>query len=506
MKNQIIQIVNTLLTKLNLSQFKDKYLVRFNLENQNFGDYSLNLGLIIKDEKAIEKIIEVLNKLDFIEKVETNSGYINIFLTEKVYLEIINRYSKIKELNADLKTTDVEKINCEFVSANPTGPLSIGNARGGYQGCAIANILEIVGHKVDREYYINDFGNQIKELKKSIFGESDQYQGEYITEIKQDITDKNISVVELSKYILDKYIRPSLKKNNLEFDIWFKESALYPKKVEEAIKLLKEKKLIYSKNGAVWMKTKELGDEKDRVVIKKNKENTYFASDIAYLKDKIDRGYERIIFYWGADHHGYINRIKAVAKAFNYPENNIVVNLFQLIKVIENNRLTKISKRAGKIITLDTFSDLVSSDVAKYIILSYDPNKEIVFDISKAKEKSSKNPIYYAQYGLVRYKKIRKKIKLQKTIGLKKLGENEKKLARNLIGFKEIITNISLTYRVTDLIKFLHYFTKEVHIYYEKEKIIGSKNEAEKLVLINSIINIYETAFKLLGISNPEKM
>ena len=506
MKNQIIKIIDENLTKLNLSQFKDKYLVRFNLDNPKFGDYSLNLGLIIKDKQAVEKIVEVLIKLNFVKKVEVLSGYINIFLKEKVYLDTLNRYSEIKKLKADLKTIKVEKINCEFVSANPTGPLSIGNARGGYQGCAMANILKIVGHKVDREYYINDYGNQIKELKKSIIGESDQYQGEYLTEIKQDIKDKNISIIDLSDYIVKKYIRPSLEKNNLKFDIWFKESTLYPEKVEEAFKLLKTKGLVYTKNGALWMRTSELGDEKDRVIIKKNKVNTYFASDIAYLKDKIDRGYERIIFYWGADHHGYINRIKAVAKAFNYPEKNIVVNLFQLVKVVENNQPIKVSKRAGKIITLDQFSDLVSSDVAKYIILSYDPNKEIIFDIAKAREKSSKNPVYYAQYGLVRYKKIRKKIKLQKIIELKDLGENEKNLARVIIGFRETIANVSFTYRVTDLIKYLYYFTKKVHIYYEKEKIVGSENEQEKLALVNSIINIYETAFKLLGINNPEKM
>ena len=217
MKNKIINEINSILDSNNLSSYKQKYFIKYNLESPRFGDYSVNLGLIIKNVQIIENIVNNLKKIDFIEKIEIVSGFINIFLRDQVFIDVINLYSDIIGLHTDLKVKIVKKINCEFVSANPTGPLSVGNARGGYQGCALANILEIVGHKVDREFYINDNGNQIKELKKSIFGESDQYQGAYVDAIRKDLKDENINLTDLSDYMLDNYIMPSLKKNNINF-------------------------------------------------------------------------------------------------------------------------------------------------------------------------------------------------------------------------------------------------------------------------------------------------
>ena len=425
----------------------------------------------------------------------------------------------------------------EFISANPTGPLTVGNGRGGFYGDALANILASQGHKVRREYYINDRGEQILSLGRSIklvqkgnsasggleVGLPDQenlYRGDYINELAKQI-DKKLNAEEAGQkaveLILKIYIRPAIKRLGIKFDSWFSEKSLYKGgKYGEIMESLMRQDFIYEKDGATWMKTSQLGDSEDRVLIKKDGSETYFLSDILYHFDKFKiRKFDKVIDIWGADHHGYAPRLKAALKALGIPEDNLEIIITQLVRLVENGKEVKISKRAGTFITLEELVDEVGLDAARFFFLMYSPNTHMNFDMELAKERSKKNPVYYVQYAHARIASILAKIQNPKSKiqnpsqNLKLLNtRSELDLIRKLVELPEILRDIAVNYEVHRLPRYSLGLAREFHNFYEKYRVVTEDKNltSARLGLVTATKIVLANTLNLMGIKAPDKM
>jgi len=497
-------------------------------EQKNYGDYSTNVALRVagsvrKSPKEIaDLIISKLKDENVFEKVETaGPGFINFFIFKKYLQSQLDVIFKEKEKFGKSKIGNGKKINVEFISANPTGPLTLGNGRGGFCGDVLANVLEKAGYKVAREYYINDIGGQIKKLGHSVIGdEFAVYKGDYIEDLKKRIKEKNpeMAGARAAEIILNEMIKPTVKRMGIKFDKWFSEKSLYQKgQVDKAIKLLKDKNLAYEKEGALWFKSTEFGDDKDRVLIKADGEKTYFASDIAYLKDKIKRGFEIMIFFLGADHYGYVPRLKAIAQALGFEKENIKAIVMQLVRLFKNGKEVKMSKRAGVYVTLDELLDEVGSDVTRFFFLLRNPDSHLNFDLNLAKEQSEKNPVYYIQYAYARIHSIlaNSKLKTQssklqlKTQNLKLLNHSsELGLIKQLIRLPEIVEDIAKDYQVQRLPQYALDLADSFHQFYENCRVISEDKDltSARLALAVATRIVLENTFKLMGITAPERM
>jgi len=497
-------------------------------EQKNYGDYSTNVALRVagsvrKSPKEIaDLIISKLKDENVFEKVETaGPGFINFFIFKKYLQSQLDVIFKEKEKFGKSKIGNGKKINVEFISANPTGPLTLGNGRGGFCGDVLANVLEKAGYKVAREYYINDIGGQIKKLGHSVIGdEFAVYKGDYIEDLKKRIKEKNpeMAGARAAEIILNEMIKPTVKRMGIKFDKWFSEKSLYQKgQVDKAIKLLKDKNLAYEKEDALWFKSTEFGDDKDRVLIKADGEKTYFASDIAYLKDKIKRGFEIMIFFLGADHYGYVPRLKAIAQALGFEKENIKAIVMQLVRLFKNGKEVKMSKRAGVYVTLDELLDEVGSDVTRFFFLLRNPDSHLNFDLNLAKEQSEKNPVYYIQYAYARIHSIlaNSKLKAQssklqlKTQNLKLLNHSsELGLIKQLIRLPEIVEDIAKDYQVQRLPQYALDLADSFHQFYENCRVISEDKDltSARLALAVATRIVLENTFKLMGITAPERM
>jgi arginyl-tRNA synthetase len=509
-------------------------------ENKVFGDYSTNIGMqlasIVKeDSREIAKNISeeiITNKKIFneaksiLEELHTNKmvvgpGFFNFFISEEYLQNQVDEILKQKENYGELEIGEKQKVNVEFISANPTGPLTLGNGRGGFCGDVLANVLEKAGYKIEREYYINDAGEQVRKLGHSVLGDSEAvYQGQYVKDIKIRLTD-SIKLTDSSaesqgekaaKIILDEMIKPSVKKMGIEFDNWFFEQSLYDKKeVDNVLDYLKEKGLTFEAEGALWFKATQFGDDKDRVLIKADGEKTYLASDIAYLKNKFKRGFEKLIFYWGADHYGYINRIKAAAVALGYKKEQIEVIIMQLVKLIQGGQEVKMSKRSGIYVTIDELIDEAGLDATRFFFLMMGADSHLNFDMDLAKEQSDKNPVYYVQYAHARICSI-----LDKASKLKMGKEDEKteknpaelELAKKLISFPEIIEDTAKDYQLQRIPQYATDLATAFHHFYQVGRVISEDGIVDKkrLELISATKIILKNTLNLMGISAPEKM
>jgi len=416
-------------------------------ENKKYGDYTTNvaftLSKILKKspQEIAENLVDELEK-DFFSlreisqsetKIEAKNGFINFFLSEKYLYRELGEILKKKNKYGYLKYGKLSKVQVEFISANPTGPLTIGNGRGGFYGDVLANVLETQGRKVTREYYINDRGEQILSLGRSIklaqvsVSETEEavagmvsetntetnkiYKGEYINELSKQI-DRKLNAPEAGqqavKLVLKNYIKPVLKRFGIKFDVWFSEKSLYHEaEYEKIMEDLMRKDLIYEKDGATWIKTSQLGDSEDRVLIKKDGSETYFLSDILYHFDKFKiRKFNKVVDIWGADHHGYAPRLRAALKALGLPEDNLEIIISQLVRLVKDDKEVKISKRAGNFVTLEELVGEVGLDAARFFFLMYSPDTHMDFDMALVKERSEKNPVYYAQYAHARISSI----------------------------------------------------------------------------------------------------
>ena len=529
MKNQIRQFIQ--------QSIKSAFGIDFDVEKikvdyppEGMGDFSTNVALLLAKEvgKNSLKVAEAIKsstlgapKVELWEKIEiAKPGFLNFWLADKTVQDTIQKINQEKNKFGSSETGKGKKIHLDFVSANPTGPIHVGNARGGPLGDTLSNIFQKSGYEPYREYYVNDAGNQVEILGHSILGDSEaQYSGDYIADIKnkiENIKNKDAKLVgeEGVKIILNEIIKPSMEKFGIKFDNYFSEKSLQGSgKVDEAINILKEKNLVYEKEGAVWFKSTEFGDDKDRVVIKSDGQKTYFASDIAYHKEKIERGFEKMIDIWGADHHGEVKRTKGVLKALGY-EDRLDVILTQFVRVLKDGQEMKMSKRAGTYVSVDDLIDEVGKDATRFFFLMHSADTHMTFDLDLAKERSEKNPVYYVQYAYARIASILRKaneeIRLPQGCDLSLLVHvKEQSLVFELLKFPDLVEEISKNYAVHQLPQYAIGLSDKFHSFYNDCKVIDENNlelTAARLELVKAVQIVLAEVLRLMGISTPEKM
>jgi arginyl-tRNA synthetase len=435
-----------------------------------------------------------------------------------------------------------ERVLVEFVSANPTGPLHIGHGRGAAVGDAIANILAFTGYYVEREYYINDIGNQMQNLGKAVylrylqllkqkveFPES-LYKGAYIVDIAKEVIlkygkkyldvaeDEAITFfIEFASTNILKGIEKDLESFGVRFSTWFSEKKLFDNgEVWECIEHFKKNDLAYEKDNALWFKSTEFGDEKDRVMIKEGGHTTYFASDIAYHQNKFKRGFARVIDIWGADHHGYVPRIKSVLSALGFPLNFFNVILVQMVNLLRDSKPVAMSTRAGEFVTLKEVINEVGSDAARFIFLTRRSDAQLDFDLSVAKKQSDENPVYYVQYAHARICSI---ISFAAEKGFSVPGFNEIDvnllttpeeidLIKKLSQFPEIVSGSAQAFEPHRIPIYLLELVAQFHSYYNKHRVITEQREVSmaRLYLMSCINCVLKNGLFLVGVQAPTKM
>lgn len=507
-REEIKELISKTIKKL----YKTEAEVRIERpENKDFGDYSTNVAMLLKKNPQ-----EIANniKSPFLDKIEVKNGFINFFISKEYLQKQVSEVSKGKEKFGSLKIGKGQKVNVEFVSANPTGPLTLGNGRGGFCGDVLSNVLKSAGYKVSREYYVNDRGEQVIKLGHSVLGdELAVYKGKYIEELKKEIKGERVEDVgqEAAEAILEKMIKPMAKKMGIRFDNWFSEKSLYQKgEIKKTLEFLKKKNLVYEKDQALWFKSTQFGDDKDRVLIKADGQETYFLSDIAYLKNKFKRGFKKLIFFWGADHYGYIGRLKAAAQALGYEKEQVDIMIMQLVQLFQQGKEVKMSKRTGIYVTIDELIDEVGLDVARFFFLSRSPGSHLNFDLDLAKEQSEKNPVYYIQYAHARICSILAKTKMKEAESCLNLlsHPSELNLIKHLIRLPEVVEDTARDYQVQRLPQYAQDLASAFHQFYRDCRVISEDENltAARLSLVLASKIALGNILSLMGISAPEKM
>ena len=510
-------------------------LEKFNLKNKieitkskGYGDFSTNIAMKISKElkdsplNIAKKIIKNID-LDIISKIEVvKPGFINIFLNEKTFLNFVENI--LKQKNDFGKNKQNKYINIEFVSANPTGFLHIGHARGAVLGSVLSNILKFAGNKVDNEYYINDAGNQMKVLGESVkvrylqeFGEKielpeNSYKGQdivwvakkFVKKYQDSLKEQNAEsfIDEAGKMLLEK-IKKDLKDYGVEFDIFSSELDIYKQKlIEKSIKKLGDK--VYKKDGATWLKTKIKGDQKDRVLVKSDGTCTYLMPDLAYHDLKISRGYDELINIWGADHIGYIKRMEVAIGYLGLPSDKLDIFVVQFVKLMKNNQELKMSKRMGTSYTIEEFLKEVNLDSARWFMIDRSQNSEFTFDINAANSDDSSNAVFYVQYTYARANQLINKSTNKNPFGF--YSTKEKELINLLNEFPELINTISKNHKVNLLPQYLIKVSSLFNSWYSKVRILNNKKEAIQIKLVKATSIVLENSLKLLGINAPKKM
>ena len=492
-----------------------------------FGDFgffakrkSANSGFVNLSEGESKKLVEKLSQSSIFGKVEEKNSFINLWLSSEwlsTQLQtVIGQGNNFGKSDAGADT----QVLLEFVSANPTGPLTIGNGRGAFVGDALSKVFKVYGCQVENEYYVNDTGSQIENLGKTILGEAQLYRGAYIEELKKQIDISGKNAMEVGKeavVLIMGQIKKSLQRCGIEFKQFFFEQTLYDsKETEVALKILQENNLAYEKEGAIWFASSEFGDDKDRVLIRKNGQPTYFFSDIAYHYHKIKRGYDLLVDIWGADHFGYKKRLEVAVDEALKPQLNwsgeLKILISQFIRLIEDGKEVKISKRAGTFVTLDELVDEVGIDAARFFFLQHSLNTHMDFDLSLAKERSQKNPVYYVQYAAARCASILRKSQfpISNFQNLKLLKEPaEMKLIKKILQLPDIISEIIEDYNTQRLPRYALEIADAFHNFYEHCRVLDEKNPAlssARLSLIHATQIVLKNTLDLMGISAPEKM
>ena len=494
-------------------------------KEKTHGDYSCSIALqiskIIKKNpadtaKLITGSIDKKASEQLFFRIEVVGGFINFFIAPEYLYQQVKEIIKQKDRFGSLDLGKKEKINVEFISANPTGPLTLGNGRGGFCGDVLSNILEKAGYQVTREYYINNRGTQIVKLGHSVLADDRAvYKGKYIDELKKEIKGENPEETgkKAAQVILEKLIKPTVKRMGINFDVWASEMDLYNRgEAEMAIEEFAKKGFTYKSEGAVWFKSKELEDDKDRVLIRADKERTYFASDIAYLKNKINRGFKKITLFLGADHYGYVARFKAAAHVLGFNKKDLNMIVMQLVRLFKNGKEVRMSKREGVYVTLDELLDEVGLDAARFFFLQRAANTHLNFDLSLAKERSQKNPVYYVQYAHARICSIIRKTSIFSRWIKPDLGAlkepPELNLIKQLVKLPEIIEETAKDYQVQRLPQYATDIADAFHNFYENCQVLCQDKKLKRcrLDLILATKIVLKNILDLMGISAPEKM
>lgn len=496
-------------------------------KSEQFGDYTSNIAMILA-KKVGKSPMEIAGQIavllngdiaekDNFEKIEVVApGYLNFFLSKKYLQNVVEKIEKEKKDFGNSELGKNIKVNNEFISANPTGPLHLGNGRGGFYGDSLSRVLRKAGFEVASEYYVNDAGEQVMKLGHSVLKDEEAvYGGEYIEELNEryaKIQDVREVGEKSATDILENFIKKTTKeKMNISFDVWMSEKSLYDDGfVDKAIELLKNKKLTFESEGALWLKTTDFGDDKDRVLIKSNGQKTYFASDCGYILSKMERGFERIIESWGADHHGYIARFRAATQALGF-SGDLRFLIVQLVKLVKDGKEVRMSKRAGNVVSIDELIDETGHDVTRFFFLMYSPDTHMNFDLGLAKERSSKNPVFYVQYAHARICSILEKANQQtKNANLELLvHEKELSLIRELNKLPELVEEISQSYAVHKLPQYAMKLADKFHSFYDACRVIDEENlelTKARLFLSNAVRIVLAETLDLIGVSAPEKM
>jgi len=491
-----------------------------------------------------EAIIEHLDhdKAGIVKAEIAGPGFINFTLSKSYLFPIIEQVYRQGE---DYGRTDKgagQKIQMEFVSANPTGSLHLGHARGAAVGDALCNVLDFAGYKVTREYYINDAGNQVVNLCKSIearylqeLGQDaempeDGYYGEDIKGFaKELVAEQGDALMSMSpeertqflrKYGLNKEldkIKRDLGRFRVSFDEWFSETSLYADgQVEAALNELRSKGMTYEQEGATWLKTTPYGDDKDRVLVKNDGTYTYLTPDIAYHRNKYDRGYDRMINIWGADHHGYIPRVKAAMQALGKDPEKLTVLIAQMVSLFQDGEKVKMSKRTGKAVTMVDLMDEVGVDAIRYFFTMRSMDSHLDFDMDLAISTSNENPVYYVQYAHARICSIFRQAEEQgislptpDSVNLNKLtSEHEYDLLRKIGELPEEIGIAADNFAPHRLVRYVYELAAQLHSYYRAERVITEDSEqtAARLALLGAVRTTLANVLRLIGVSAPERM
>ncbi|KAA6450150.1 arginine--tRNA ligase [Bacillus atrophaeus] len=518
-------------------------------KDKTHGDYSTNMAMQLARiaKKAPRQIAEdIVASFDkgkaSIEKLDiAGPGFINFYMDNQYLTKLIPSVLEAGEAYGETNIGNGERIQVEFVSANPTGDLHLGHARGAAVGDSLCNVLAKAGYDVSREYYINDAGNQINNLALSVevrYFEAlglekempeDGYRGEDIIAIgkrlAEEYGDRFVKEEESErqkyfreyglKYELEK-LRVDLENFRVPFNVWYSETSLYENgKIDKALEALRKQGHVYEEDGATWFRSTTFGDDKDRVLIKKDGTYTYLLPDIAYHKDKLDRGFDKLINVWGADHHGYIPRMKAAIEALGYQKGTLEVEIIQLVHLYKNGEKMKMSKRTGKAVTMRDLIEEVGLDAVRYFFAMRSADTHMDFDLDLAVSTSNDNPVYYAQYAHARICSMLRQGEEQGLTPAADLdfsavnSEKEYDLLKTIGGFPEAVAEAAekrIPHRVTN---YIYDLASSLHSFYNAEKVIDPENEEKsraRLALMKATQITLNNALQLIGVSAPEKM
>ena len=553
-KNEVKEIVMNALGRLTAEgKLPAEPIPPFTVEqpaDSSHGDFSCNAALASskvfrKNPRETAGLISDAAVLDgtLFGRIEVaGPGFINFFLKPLWFAETVNAAISA---GADYGKTDLgqgRRVLVEFVSANPTGPMHIGNARGGAIGDCLSSVLEYAGYDVEREFYVNDAGNQVNKFGlsldiryKQLFGSTeempeDSYHGQDIIDHAKAFADKygdkymSVSEEERRKALVDyalpiniRGLEDDLLKYRIKYDTWFKESSLHESgKVAEIVQMLKDKGVTYEKDGAVWFKASDFGDDQDRVLVRANGVPTYFVPDIAYHYNKlVTRGFDKAIDILGADHHGYIARMKAALTALGVDADKLDIVIMQMVRLVRGGETVKLSKRSGKAITLATLLDEIPMDAARFFFNLRDPDTHLEFDLDLAIEESSKNPVFYVQYAHARICRMLGKfeeegVKFTEMPSEKLVFTDEAELAviRKIAALPDTVNEAASAYNPSRITRYVYELAQLFHKFYDSCKIKGEAEEVvmSRLALCTAVKTVIKNLLDLLKVEAPEKM
>ena len=535
---------------------------------KEFGDFATNFAmqsarsLHCAPRQIAQAVVDNLDCAS-VEKAEiAGPGFINFYLKQNWTSDLLASIIAAGENYGNLPANDFGRIQVEYVSANPTGPLHIGHARGAAVGSAMVNLLRAAGYDVESEYYINDAGNQMNNLAASVNARYLQLlKLEEMGGVPEDLTVKQLDemptgipfpengyhgydIIETAQRIIRIYgkefvaldekerlakfldiaykeklagLKEDLEAFGVTYDVWFSEKSLHDaNKIREAVDFLQERGYIYEQDGALWLKSTEQGDDKDRVVIRDNGVPTYFAADIAYHRNKFERGFARVINLWGADHHGYIARVKAAVNALGFDANNLEVMLLQMVRLYRNGDIVKLSKRTGETITLRELMDEVGTDAARYFFCMRSLDSQLDFDMTLATEKSNENPVYYIQYAHARISSIARQlaeagIEAVPTSELKLdtlVAPEELALIKKMGEYPELLARAARARAVHSVATYAYELAGLFHSFYNQCRILGVDKDVQqaRIALVKAVGHTIRHALGILGVSAPERM
>jgi arginyl-tRNA synthetase len=544
------QLIESVMKSVDISEADIPDFVIEVPKDKSHGDFASNIAMQLtriakRNPKQIAE--EIARHLDRekagVVKLEiAGPGFINFFIDKSFLTQVVKQVWETGERYGSVNQGHGKKVQVEFVSANPTGNLHLGHARGAAVGDALCRVLDMAGYQVSREYYINDAGNQVNNLAYSLEARyrqalgieaempEDGYRGEDIVVMGNDISEQqgdrllHLPDQERLNYFREyglqkelEKIKRDLARFRVEFDVWYSESSLYEqKRIQPVLDKLKANGHVYEQDGATWLRSTVLGDDKDRVLIKNDGSYTYLTPDIAYHQDKLDRGFDRLINIWGADHHGYIPRMKAAIEALGYDRDRLTVLISQMVSLYQNGEKVKMSKRTGKAVTMEDLMEEVGVDATRYFFTMRSTDSHLDFDMDLAVSKSNENPVFYVQYAHARICSIFRQaeeagIKLCSIdeMALDRLqSEQEFDILRKMGELSEEVSVAAEQMAPHRMVRYVFDLAALFHSYYNAERVISEDEDQTqaRLALLGAIRIVIRNVLKMIGVSAPEKM